>query len=188
MNNHQPLDLILDTQDVTTGGGSASAISAAMAAGLIGMVARLSTKKDYGLSADEHLAVADACDRLAPALMEGALEDMKAYAMIKAAFALPKGTDEEKIIRSRAINDAGIQAALIPYENAKRSFEVLEFGRQIKNVSNPSAMSDLLIGLHLAEIGLKGCVMNIEANLPLIKNSVMLEKLKQYIIILNGKL
>lgn len=188
MSQYLALDLILKTQDVTVGGGSASAIAAAMAAGLIGMVARLSTKKDFGMSAECHLKVAEDCDKLAPALMEGSSKDMAAYAMIKNAFALSKDTEEEKQIRSRAINDAAIQAALVPYENALLCLEVLELGRQIKTVSNPSATSDLLIGIHLAEIGVKGCVMNIEANLPLIKNSEMLEKFKQDVILLNGRI
>lgn len=39
------MDKILDSHDVTVGGGSSSAIAGAIAAGLIGMVARLSTKK-----------------------------------------------------------------------------------------------------------------------------------------------
>ncbi len=185
---YKALDLILDTQDVTVGGGSASAISAAMAAGLIGMVARLSTKKDYGISAEAHLEVAERCDILAPALMQGSLDDMAAFAMIKSAFGLPKDTDEEKQARAKAINDAAVQAALTPYENAKKALEVLELGRKIKNVSNPAAGSDLLIGLQLSEIGVKGCIMNMEANMPLIKDAGQIEALKNYIIQLNSKL
>lgn len=188
MDRYQTMDLILSTEDVTTGGGSASAISAAMAAGLIGMVARLSTKKDYGLSAGEHLAVAEACDKLSEELMNGALEDRSAYAQIKEAFGLPKRTDDEKIARNRAINDAGYHGAMIPYSNAEKSMDVLDLGRKIRLVSNPSANSDLQIGIHLAEIGVKGCMMNIEANLPLIKDPVMLEELKKKTILLNGRL
>lgn len=186
--DYKALDLILDTQDVTVGGGSASAISAAMAAGLIGMVARLSTKKDYGLSAEAHLEVAERCDVLAPALMQGSLDDMAAFAMIKAAFGLPKDTDDEKQARAKAINDAAVQAALTPYENAKKALEVLELGRKIKNVSNPAAGSDLLIGLQLSEIGVKGCIMNMEANMPLIKDAGQIEALKNYIIQMNSRL
>lgn len=185
---YKALDLILDTQDVTVGGGSASAVSAAMAAGLIGMVARLSTKKDYGLSAEAHLEVAERCDVLAPALMQGSLDDMAAFAMIKAAFGMPKETEEDKQARAKAINDAAVQAALTPYENAKKALEVLELGRKIKNVSNPAAGSDLLIGLQLSEIGVKGCIMNMEANMPLIKDAGQIEALKNYIIQLNSKL
>lgn len=182
------LELILNTHDVTVGGGSASAVSGAMAAGLIGMVARLSSKKDYGIDPEVHLEVAERCDLLAPALMSGSLDDMKAFAMIKAAFGLPKETDVEKATRAKAINDAAVQAALTPYENACKALEVLEMGRVIKNVSNPAAASDLLIGLQLAEIGVKGCIMNMEANMPLIKDPAMLETLKNHILRLSGSL
>jgi formiminotetrahydrofolate cyclodeaminase len=120
--------------------------------------------------------------------MQGSLDDMAAFAMIKAAFGMPKETEEDKQARAKAINDAAVQAALTPYENAKKALEVLELGRKIKNVSNPAAGSDLLIGLQLSEIGVKGCIMNMEANMPLIKDAGQIEALKNYIIQLNSKL
>jgi len=179
------LEKILETHDVTVGGGSASAISGAMAAGLVGMVARLSTKKDHGMPAEEHLAIADECDILAAALMKGADQDMAAFAKIKAAYALPKATDEEKRARSEAVETAGMAAATTPLENAMMNRRVYELGRAIKNKSNPNAGSDLEIGIRLARLGVLGCVLNIEANLPLIKNTEALEKFKKEILALS---
>ena len=173
------LEKILETQDVTVGGGSASAISGAMAAGLIGMVARLSTKKDHGMAAEAHLAIADECDVLAAALMQGADADAAAFAKIKAAYALPKATDDEKRARSAAIEAAGIAAATAPLENARKNHRVHELGRSIRNKSNPNAGSDLEIGIRLARLGIFGCVLNIEANLPLIKDAEVLEQFKR---------
>ena len=49
------LELILDADDVTVGGGSASAMSGAVACGLIGMVCGLSVKKDFGYSPEKQL-------------------------------------------------------------------------------------------------------------------------------------
>jgi len=179
------LEKILETQDVTVGGGSASAIAGAMAAGLVGMVARLSTKKDYGMTAEDHLAVADECDILAAALMQGADEDMAAFAKIKAAYALPKARDEEKRARGEAIEAAGIAAATAPLENATRNRRVYDLGRAIRNKSNPNAGSDVEIGIRLARLGVFGCVLNIEANLPLIKNAEILEGFKKEILALS---
>jgi len=180
------LEKILETRDVTVGGGSASAIAGAMAAGLVGMVARLSTKKDYGMPAEEHQAIADECDVLAAALMKGADEDMAAFAKIKAAYALPKATDEEKRARSEAIEAAGIAAATTPLENALKNRRVFELGRTIKHKSNPNAGSDVEIGIGLARLGISGCVLNIEANLPLIKNADVLERFKGDILALSS--
>jgi len=45
---------IIDSKDFTVGGGSAAALSGAMAAGLVGMVARLSVDKNYGLSSEKY--------------------------------------------------------------------------------------------------------------------------------------
>lgn len=164
------IDKILDSNDVTVGGGSASAISGAFAAGLMGMVAKLSVKKDYGLPAEKHLEVAEELDRLNEELLQGAEDDTLAYLMIKDAFALPKTTDEEKEIRKAAIGNAGIAAALVPRDNAYRCRRVFELGKIMDEKFNTAASSDFYMGMDLAKLGIKGCVWNIVANLSLIKD------------------
>lgn len=172
------LENILDSKDVTVGGGSASALSGAMAAGLIGMVARLSLNKDYGLEDSKYIELADELDKLNKELLEGVEEDAKAYSMIVNAYKLPKSTDEEKQIRKHAIENAGIAAASVPKNNAYLCKRVLEIGQILSGKSNNNAASDLNIGINLANVGIDGCVQNIEANLPLIKKEEVLEKFK----------
>lgn len=176
------MDKIIDSEDTTVGGGSASAMSGAMASGLIGMVARLSTKKDFGLTKERYLEIADRLDFLCRELLKGAEEDTKAYLLIKKAYSMPKNTDEEKEARKAAIQNAGVEAATVPKDNALRCKEVYELGLEIEGKSNSAAYSDLVIGINLAKLGIDGCIMNIEANLSLIKDEDILTAFKNDII------
>lgn len=164
------LELILDTDDVTVGGGSASALSGASACGLIGMVCKLSTKKDYGISPDDQLEYAKELEDLRDQLLAGVVTDANAYGVIRDAYKLPKETEEEKEARKEAIANAGVVGATAPMENAKLCRRVYDIGRELEGKSNPNCHSDLVIGYELAKIGTNGCIMNIEANLPLVKD------------------
>jgi formiminotetrahydrofolate cyclodeaminase len=167
--HHDVLEKILDTNDATVGGGSAAALSGAMAAGLIGMVALLSVGKDYGLPDEEYRDIERRCGALRQELLAGCMEDTVAYGRIVAAYKLPKGTDGEKQTRQAAIQAAGIKAATTPRDNAKGCGQVLALGKALLGKSNRNAFPDLSYGVSLARLGVEGCIANIEANLPLIK-------------------
>ncbi|WZL72834.1 cyclodeaminase/cyclohydrolase family protein [Clostridiaceae bacterium 35-E11] len=170
MSSVHVLEKVIDSKDFTVGGGSAAALAGAMAAGMVAMVARLSTKKDYGLSAEKYMEIAEEGDHLAKDLLLGAEKDTQAFCMIKDAYALPKATDEEKKQRSQAIQNGAIQAATVPMQNGQMCKRVQELSLLLDGQSNPNAGSDLAEAILLAGAGVKGCVLNIEANLPLIKN------------------
>ncbi|MEL7648108.1 MAG: cyclodeaminase/cyclohydrolase family protein [Sedimentibacter sp.] len=171
------LELILDTDDVTVGGGSASALSGALACGLMGMVCKLSTKKDYGISPEGQLTYAKELEDIRERLLSGIVTDANAYGVIINAYKLPKETEEEKEIRKKAIADAGIVGASAPMENAKLCKRVYDIGTELEGMTNQNCQSDLVIGRELAKVGTNGCLMNIEANLPLVKDE---EKLKEF--------
>ena len=170
------LNLILDTDDVTVGGGSASALSGAMACGLIGMVCKLSTKKDFGIEAEKQLEYAKELEELRDKLLLGVVNDANAYGVIRDAYKLPKETEEEKEVRRLGIANAGVVGATSPMENAKLCRRVYDIGIQLEGKTNPNCHSDLVIGYELAKIGTNGCLMNIKANLPLVKDEDKLEE------------
>lgn len=165
----QIMDKILDSKDATVGGGSASALAAAMAAGMGGMVARLSSGKNLGLPDTDYVTFADSLDSLSKELVQGAALDAAAFSQISSAFKLPKATGEEKTIRSKAIEEAGIAAASAPLQNAKLAVDVIAIFDQFLGKHNPNAESDLMIGRHFLNVALYGFAANIEANLSLIK-------------------
>ena len=170
------LELVLDTDDVTVGGGSASALSGALACGLIGMVCKLSTRKDYEISPEIQLEYAKELEDLREKLLSGIVDDANAYGVIIDAYKLPKETAEDKETRKRAIANAGIVGASAPMENAKLCRRVYDIGRELEGKTNPNCHSDLVIGYELAKIGTNGCLMNIEANLPLVKDEEKIEE------------
>ena len=170
------LELILDTDDVTVGGGSASALSGALACGLIGMVCKLSTKKDYGMSPEGQIEYAKELEELREKLLSGIVNDANAYGVIIDAYKLPKETEEEKEIRKKAIANAGIIGATAPMENAKLCRRVYDIAVELEGKTNPNCHSDLVIGCELAKVGTNGCLMNIEVNLPLVKEEEKLEE------------
>ena len=98
--------------DPVPGGGSAAALNAALAAGLIEMVARLTVgRKSFEAVDAEMRAVADRAAALRQKLTGDIDRDSEAYTQVLGAFGMPKATPEEKAARTRAIQAAFRQAA-----------------------------------------------------------------------------
>lgn len=166
---YEIMEKIMDSRDVTVGGGAASAVAGAMAAGLIGMVARLSQGKGYHLSDMRYIEIADMLDKYVETLKKGAIADVEAYLAMKKSFALPKTTEEEKTIRRAAIEEAAIQAANVPLENGMAAQEILTFCKEMEENYNVNMKSDMEAGIMLAKMAVTDTALNIEANLSLIK-------------------
>ena len=179
MTYHDILDSILDTQNTTVGGGSASALAGAQSAGLIGMVALLSIGKGCGKTDEEYRDLEQRCRALREELLAGAVTDTQSYSQIVAAYKLPKATDQEKAARRAAIEAAGIAAASAPRDNGFACKQGYGLALSIQGKSNPNAASDLACALGLAKLGIEGCVANIEANLSLIKDDTVLAGFKK---------
>ena len=155
---------ILDADDATTGGGSAAALSGAMAAGLLGMVARLSLGKGLTLGDQRYRGCVAEAAELRDALAEGAAADAAAYSLIRAAYSLPKGDEDEKAARQAAVQAALIAAATVPRDNAHRAARVLDLCRELSGRSNDAAASDLAVALELARVAVLGAAANIDVN------------------------
>lgn len=164
------MEKIMDSRDATVGGGSASAVAGAMAAGLIGMVARLSTGKNFGLPDERYIQIADELDGYVELLKKGAVKDTLSYLGIKDAFALPKVSEEEKALRRAAIEEAAVKAATVPLENGRTAMKILHLSKELDGRYNTAAGSDMEAGIMLAKMAVIDTALNIEANLSLIKS------------------
>jgi formiminotetrahydrofolate cyclodeaminase len=157
----------LGSSDPVPGGGSASALAAAMGAALVAMVAELTIgRSEYA----EHEATLrklrfDALDRRAE-LLSLAQQDADAYDAVVRARRMPKKSEAEREARSDALGKAMIDAARAPLRAAVVASEVLDLAERIAPIGNRNAVSDAGVAALLAAAGLRGAVLNVRINLP----------------------
>lgn len=173
--NLEALQRVLDSEDTTTGGGTASSIAGAMAAGLVGMVARLSIDKPGAASKEHYQTLISSADNLKTLLFDGGSKDTSAFEEVKLAYRLPKSSEEEKLIRRKTIESAMTKATTVPLENAQNCAKVQDLCRKIEHNYNKNTSSDLNSAIYLAQAGFLGCVENVKINLPYLKNQKMIE-------------
>lgn len=161
----------LASSAATPGGGSASALSGALAASLVAMVARSTGATgevaDRGALLDDIAAEAEGLRTDLVALVDA---DAAAFDRVMAAFRLPKETQESKEARSREIQ-AGYRAAVEPpLLVCRHSLGVLALAGRVAELGNPRMVSDVGVAALLAAGALEGAALNAEINLASIRD------------------
>jgi len=153
------------------GGGSVAALMGALGASLGGMVANLSAGKrgwDDKLQYFSNWAVK--AQQLKDELLSLVDEDTAAFNKVMDAFALPKGSAEEKLARSAAIEQETKYAAEIPLkvmETSSKSYELLS---DMTEKGNPASISDVGVGALATRACVEGAAMNVRINLASLKD------------------
>lgn len=154
------------------GGGSASAITAGLAACLVSMVAELSVAYATEHGTEPTRAAGAASGRaLAARLVEIADADATAFAGFGVAMRMPRATDEQRASRTQAIRAAARSAAAAPLECMEACLDVVRSAEALAGRSNPNLASDLVVASVLAEAAARGAAANVEVNLPLAKDA-----------------
>ena len=150
----------------TPGGGSASAASGAMAAGLANMVATMSRGKKAYVQYEAPLS--EAIARLAPLREElkGAIDaDAESYNVVMKAYRAAREKDDGGV----GVNAALRQATSVPLGVAERAAEVSRIANTLKPITNPNMASDLTTAIALAQAALTGALSNVDINLGSMK-------------------
>jgi methenyltetrahydrofolate cyclohydrolase len=141
------------------GGGSAAALSAAMGAALLSMVAKLSAKK-ANVNEDREVleGLVPELDQLAARLLQLSQDDVDAYrTVIDARKSGAKGD---------ALARAYERAADVPLEAATAAARGLALVPEVSKRVWEMTASDLAVGSELLETGLAGALGNVAINLP----------------------
>jgi formiminotetrahydrofolate cyclodeaminase len=160
----------------TPGGGSASALAGTLSASLILMTAGLSLKKGK-MKERELREIKNAVSGIQKRLFRAVEEDAKSYKAVLKAFHLPKDTERERLVRSKAIRQAYRKATITPQLVCQQSIELLEYSNTLILKGNPNALSDVGVAAFLADTAVKGGLLNIGINLSPVRDKSFRKKM-----------
>ncbi|HXU28782.1 MAG TPA: glutamate formimidoyltransferase [Bacteroidia bacterium] len=147
------------------GGGSIAAYVGSLGAALATMVANLSShKKGWDDRWEEFSNWAEKGEHYKNELVKLVDADTAAFNKIMTAFGLPKGTDEEKNIRTKAIQDATKFAIEIPFKVMQTTYESMTVIKAMAEIGNPNSISDAGVGALCARSAVMGAFMNVRIN------------------------
>ncbi len=151
----------------TPGGGSAAAYTGALGSALLAMVCRLTVKSTPSPEID---SIGDELDGIVDALSLSARQDEACYDRYRFAAALPKSTDDEKLIRRTAVQQALLAAARAPLFSAQESIGALRQASAVARLGTTHALSDVDTGVALIAASIKGSLFNVRVNIAMIKD------------------
>lgn len=160
------------------GGGSVSAYMGTMGAALGTMVANLSSHKaGWDERWEEFSAWAEEGMALEQELLALVDEDTEAFNRIMNAFGLPKASEEDRKLRSRAIQEATLFAARVPLRTMKTAEKVFPLCRAMVEKGNPNSVSDAGVGALAARSAILGAGLNVKINASSLKDREQAESL-----------
>jgi glutamate formiminotransferase / formiminotetrahydrofolate cyclodeaminase len=147
------------------GGGSIAAYVGALGVSLGTMVANLSShKRGWDNRWKEFSDWAARGQQLKDRLLYLVDEDTQAFNKIMDAFQLPKGNDEEKAARSKAIQDATKYAIEVPFAVMQTTLETFGLIKAMAEIGNPNSVSDAGVGALCARAAVWGAYLNVKIN------------------------
>ena len=162
----------------TPGGGSASAASAAMAAGLAHMVASMSRGKKAYVQYEAQLSSAIARLGTLREELKAAIDaDAVAFTSVMSAYKQAKTADEKS---AAAMIDAALQqATAVPLAVAEKADEIARLAQSLEPITNPNMKSDLTTAIALSRAAVTGALANVEINLASMKDQAFVEKIRE---------
>jgi formiminotetrahydrofolate cyclodeaminase len=140
---------------VTPGGGSASAVAAALGCALLAMTARIGARKGDPAETDRLDRLAGEADRLRAALVEQERTDADVYERMVATVRAARATEGDPGA-TRAAEAARADATEVPLATAELAADGLGLAAELAGMALARTASDQLVAAHLLRAGLEG--------------------------------
>jgi formiminotetrahydrofolate cyclodeaminase len=158
---------VLASGEPTPGGGAAAAIAGSLGGALVAMVASLSEGRPKYADHQALLVEAKAAGlELADRLLNLADEDATAFDGFGVAMKMPRDTDEQKAVRTKALQAAARAAIEAPFKTVQACLEVAAMAEAMAGRSNKNASSDLEVAGLMAVAAAHAAAANVFVNLP----------------------
>ena len=168
------------SESAAPGGGSVSAAMGAFGAALATMVANLSAhKRGWDNRWKEFSDVAEKGQAVLDRLLKLIDEDTAAFNRIMDVFSMPKGTDEEKAARAKALEEATLYAASVPLMTMEASLDALPLALEMARKGNPASASDAGVAALAAVAAIKGARLNVRINAASLQDNTPAQPLLQ---------
>lgn len=153
------------------GGGSVSALAAALGSALTSMVCQLTIgKKKYEDVMQEmtnHLGESESFREKLTDLID---QDTEAFNGVMKAFGMPKDTEGHKAARSAAIQQATKESTLVPLEVMRICDRALVLARAAAEQGNVNSVSDAGVASHMLHAACSGAALNVKINLATLQD------------------
>lgn len=166
----------LFSKEAVPGGGGTAALAGALGAALSGMVCNLTAgKKAYAAYEEDIQRILNEAQRLKEALLHMIDEDAENFLPLSKAYAMPKETDAEKILREKVMQDCLKQACEIPLKIVRTAYRAAMLNEELLNKSSKLAVSDVGCSAACIRTALTGGWLNAVINLSMIKDPAYVE-------------
>ena len=166
------------SKEPTPGGGAIAALTAATGAALAEMVANLTFgKKDYEAVQTEMEELQAKAEEIRNRMLELSQADADVFNIFMKALGLPKNTNEEKAIRTAAIQQAYKDAAMVPFKIGELANQIFDLAELASRKGNQNLITDGIIAAINARAAVKSAFLNVRINLSGIKDESFVAEL-----------
>jgi formiminotetrahydrofolate cyclodeaminase len=178
----------LASKAATPGGGSAAAVMGAQSAALTSMVCNLTVgKPKYAEVENDMKALLEKSENLRQTLVGMIKADVEVFDQLMACYSMAKETEEEKAVRSAAIQTVLKEATEVPLACAKACAEAIALSKIAADKGSTAVISDAGVAVMAGYAGLKSAALNVYINAGSLKDREFAEaKLAQLAEILNN--